>query len=165
MQKKYASRFSVFNIIESFLSLYTLFVVDFSERESVLNLISLLPILILAFAVTTYMLISYVRRLVNKSLLVLTENYFFDNLSLTSCGKIKWEDIVSITPYSLKKYKINVLQIRIKNVKEKISSEPKWKQVILSRLEKKYGTPYFISEKHIDYDITELKEILTNRIK
>lgn len=57
------------------------------------------------------------------------------------------------------------MQIRIRNVKEKISSESKWKQVLLSRLEKKHGTPYFISEKHIDYDLAELRGIMMNLLK
>jgi hypothetical protein len=51
---------------------------------------------------------------------------------------------------------IKVLLISLKNPEAFIKTQSRWKQKLARKNLQDLGTPAFISEKHIDYDITEL---------
>lgn len=94
----------------------------------------------------------------------ITENGLYDNLSVFSCGKIKWDDIKSV---ELTKYlNAGFLIIKVSDNNKFLLDKNIIQRYVLKKYIKKWGSPIVISEKRVDYKLSDIKQaILTNKPK
>ena len=93
-----------------------------------------------------------------SAVLTISENGINDNLSIFSVGNIAWTDITDIKITTA--IQTNFLVIGVTDPQSFIDRKSKLKQRPLKSFLKKFGSPIVISQKRIDYDLTDLKEIL-----
>jgi hypothetical protein len=115
-----------------------------------------------ALALTIFAFLEYIKTMFDKSaLLTISDNGINDNLSIFSVGNISWTDITDIKITTA--IKTNFLVIGVTDPQLFIKRNSKLKQQPLKSVLKKVGSPIVISQKRIDYDLTDLKEILLRK--
>ena len=118
-----------------------------------------LGLFIWVFGLTIFAFLDYLKTLIDKdAVLTIAENGVNDNLSIFSVGDINWTDITDIRIITV--LKTNFLVIGVANPQLFINRKSKFKQRTLKSFFKKFGSPIVISQKRIDYDLVELKDIL-----
>jgi len=85
----------------------------------------------------------------------ITETGIFDNLSIFSCGEIRWMDISTVE--MVKMLEVNVLVIKVRNPHQFLTGKNAITRYILKRYIKKWGSPIVVSEKRVNYNLNELK--------
>ncbi len=103
--------------------------------------------------------LDYVKILFDKNAgLEITDKGIIDNLSIFSVGEISWQEITEIKVATT--IKVSVLTISVKNPQVFCSRINFLKRVAIKRLIKKFGTPVFISQTRVDYNLNDLKDLL-----
>jgi hypothetical protein len=90
--------------------------------------------------------------------LIISDTGINDNLSIFSCGEIKWTDIWGVQIITSLKTDFLVIKVfdRMKYIKNKNFLQ----QYILKRLVRKTASPIVISQFRINYDLQELERII-----
>ena len=110
-------------------------------------------------ALTIFAFLEYIKTVFDKNaVLTISENGINDNLSIFSVGNISWTDITDIKIKTA--LKTDFLVIGVTYPQSFIDKNSKLKQRPLKSFLKKFGSPIVISQKRIDYNLTDLKEIL-----
>ena len=108
---------------------------------------------------TIFAFLEFIKTMFDKSaMLTISDNGINDNLSIFSVGNINWTDISDIKITTV--LKVNFLVIGVTDPQSFIDRKSKLKQRTLKSFLKKFGSPIVITQKRIDYDLTDLKEIL-----
>ena len=90
--------------------------------------------------------------------LTVSETGVNDNLSIFSCGEIPWSDISNV---EIKRaFNADFLVIQLINNDKYLTGKNIIIKNTLRKWVKKWGSPIIISEKRVDYNLTELKEII-----
>jgi hypothetical protein len=111
----------------------------------------------LAFSLAAFL--DFIRpRLSPSAVLTITDQGIDDNLSIFSAGEILWVDVTDIKIVT--RLGTNFLIIGVKNPDEVIARKMKLLQLPLKSFLKKFGSPVFISQRKLGYDLTALKELL-----
>ena len=112
-----------------------------------------------ALTLTIFAFLEYIKTMFDKSaVLTITESGINDNLSIFSVGNISWTDITDIKITTA--LKTNFLVIGVTDPHSFIDRKSKLKQRPLKSFLKRFGSPVVISQKRIDYELTDLKQIL-----
>jgi hypothetical protein len=85
----------------------------------------------------------------------ITETGIFDNLSIFSCGEIRWSDISTVE--MIRMFEVNALVIKVRNPHQFLTGKNVLTRYMLKRYIKSSGSPIVISEKRVNYDLNELK--------
>jgi len=93
-----------------------------------------------------------------KAMLQITDSGLFDNLSIFSCDKIIWSDIVSVE--IIKAFKADFLVIKLTDNNKYLKGKNLVQRFVLKKWIKKWWTPIIISEKRVDYNLTDLRQII-----
>lgn len=108
---------------------------------------------------TMFAFLEYIKTIFDKNaVLIISDDGIYDNLSIFSVGNIGWMDITEIKVTTALKTKL--LIIGVTDPQSFIDRKGRFKQRTLKSFLKKFGSPIVISQKRIDYDLMELKEIL-----
>lgn len=101
----------------------------------------------------------YWRTLFNPSaVLSIEQDGINDCISLFSCGKIKWSEIVDVRIQQV--LKTNFLVIYVDNSDSLIDRQSKWKQRTLKGFQKKFGSPVVVSQKRIKENVEDVKNLI-----
>jgi hypothetical protein len=133
----------------------------FNDRgyNNSINLGAFIGIFIWVLTFTIFSFLEYVKTKFDKdAVLTITDNGINDNLSIFSVGNISWSEITDIKIIAA--LKTNFLVIGVTDPQSFINRKSKLKQRSLKSFLKKFGSPVVISQKRIDYDLADLKEIL-----
>jgi hypothetical protein len=122
---------------------------------------SLIGLSIYVMPLTIFSFLDYIKPMFDKNaVLTISEKGIKDNLSIFSVGDISWTDITDINITSA--LKTDFLVIGVTNPQLFIDRKSKLKQRPLKSFQKKFGSPIVISQKRVDYKLTDLKDILIN---
>lgn len=101
----------------------------------------------------------FVKTIFNKNtVLIISQVGINDNLSIFSCGKIPWIDISDV---EIKRaFNADFLVIKLFNNEKYVTGKNIIVKCILNKWIKKWGSPIIISEKRVDYNLAQLKEII-----
>jgi hypothetical protein len=126
--------------------------------DGVLNIFVFAWLFVIVLFYAIIGLIAYLKNVFDKSAsLVITEKGIKDTLALFSCGEISWaeiEDVILLNKLGA------VLVIKLKDPDAVISRQTGWKRFFSRKMFKKMGSPVIISQRTIDYNIEELKNII-----
>ena len=90
--------------------------------------------------------------------LQISETGINDNLSIFSCGEIPWSEISNV---EIKRaFSSNFLTVQLFDNNKYLLGKNFLTRRILNSFIKKWGTPIIISEKRVDYDLIQLKDII-----
>ena len=93
-----------------------------------------------------------------KAGFTITESGIIDNITFVSMGKIPWDDIDDI---ALDKYRgMDILLIGITDPNKYSSGMRPMCRAVFNQYIKKWNTPLVISEKRIDYNLENLRDLL-----
>jgi hypothetical protein len=108
---------------------------------------------------TIFSLLDYTKTTFNKNAaLTITDNGITDNLSIFSVGNISWTEITDIKIMTA--FKTDFLVVGVANPQLLINRKSKLKQLTLKSFLKRFGSPIVISQKRVDYNLSDLKEVL-----
>ncbi len=93
-----------------------------------------------------------------NALLTISDTGLNDNLSIFSCGKISWDDI--LTAEIVKAFKADFLVVKVLNSNKYLADKNFAQRFVLKKFIKKWGSPIIISEKRVVYNLNELKQII-----
>ncbi len=111
------------------------------------------------FAVTILSTLEYLKTLFDKNAaLTITDEGINDNLSIFSVGDISWTEITDIKVMTA--LKTNFLVVGVTNPQSFIDRKSIFKRRTLKKFLKKFGSPIVISQKRVDYNLNDLKNIL-----
>ena len=133
----------------------------FNDKDyySGIYLVSYIILSIWILALTIFAFLDYLKTMFDKTaVLTINENGINDNLSIFSVGNISWTDITGIKIITA--LRTNFLVIEVTDPQSFIDRKIKLKQRTLKSFSKRFGSPIVISQKRIEYDLVELKEIL-----
>jgi hypothetical protein len=91
----------------------------------------------------------------------ITNDGIIDNLSIFSVGNVSWTEITDIKIVTL--LKTDFLIICVADPQSFIDKKNFLKHKTLKSFLKKFGSPIVISQKRIDYNLNDLKNILINK--
>ena len=91
-------------------------------------------------------------------MLKISEAGLNDNLSIFSCGEISWNDISGVE--LLKAFKADFLVVKLFDTNKILADKNFVQRYVLKKYIKKWGSPIIISEKRVDYNLNELKQII-----
>jgi hypothetical protein len=104
-------------------------------------------------------LVDFTRAWVNKqATLTITDSGIDDKLSIYSAGNVLWTEITGIKIVT--GVRNDFLIIEVTNPEKFISKKFSPLRLPVKSIFKKYGSPVFISQKKVDCDLNELKELL-----
>lgn len=127
--------------------------------DSIINSI----ILIIPLFYTSIGLVDFLRiQFDPNSALYITQAGIEDNLSTMSCGEIRWDEIAGIEVARV--LNLDVLVVELVNPATVINRQAFVKRLLLKRYAKKGKSPVIIPGNKIDYDIFELKRVLTEKL-
>ena len=107
--------------------------------------------------------IDYIKTLFDKRAnLVISATGINDNLTIFSCGQIIWSDMTKID--MTKVFKANFLIIKLRDNSKYLQDKNVLQRFFLTRYIKKWGTPVVISEKRINYDLKDLKDLISKHL-
>ncbi|MEP6676902.1 MAG: STM3941 family protein [Ferruginibacter sp.] len=110
---------------------------------------------------TVIALLEYIKTTFSKqAVLIITDKGIHDNLSIFSVGDISWAEITDLRIVKL--LRTDFLVISVTNPQSFIHRISKLKQRPLKSYLKKFGSPIVISQRRINYNLEDLKEILLN---
>jgi hypothetical protein len=93
-----------------------------------------------------------------NAVLIISDTGINDNLSIFSCGEIKWTDIWGVQ--IITSLNTDFLVIKVFDAMKYIKNKNFLQQYILKRLVRKTGSPIVISQFRIDYVLQELEQII-----
>lgn len=136
-----------------------------SEDQSAKQIIYIyVACLISAFYYTSISFADYWKTLFNPyAVLSIEPDGISDNLSLFSCGKIKWEEISNVRIQQA--FKTSFLIIDIYNPDLMIAKQSKWKQRTLRGFQRKFGSPIVVSQKRIKQKVEDVKAIISGHLQ
>lgn len=112
-----------------------------------------------AVMVTVVSLADYLKTLFDRNAkLTITDGELFDNLSIFSCGKISYDDISDVEIKTA--FNTDLLIIRLYDSNKYLNNQNSFKRYFLKLNVRKWGSPLVISEKRIEFNLEELKEII-----
>ena len=122
-------------------------------------------ILLVPLSYTIIFLADFIKTKFDKNaMLEISDSGLTDNLSIFSCGKISWNDI--LTAEVIRTFKADVLVVKLLDINKYLAGKNFIKQFVLKWYVKKWGGPVIISDKRVDYNLNDLKEIiLTHKAK
>ena len=121
-------------------------------------------ILLIPLFYTCSALVEYMKTLFDKdAALFVSEKGIDDNLSVFSCGEISWSEISGVEIVQL--LNMEILVVKLANPMDVINRQSILKRWILRRYVRQGRSPIMISEKKIDYNLHDLKNILTSHLK
>lgn len=108
---------------------------------------------------TTFALLDYLKAMFDKNaVLTITDEGVNDNLSIFSVGNIPWTEITNINIAA--GIRTHFLVIVVRDPEPFIERKAKFKQRPLKIFLRKFGSPIVISQKRIEYNLVDLKELL-----
>lgn len=112
---------------------------------------------LLYYAIITF--IEYIKTLFDKNAsLTITDVSIVDNLSIFSCGRILWDDIIDV---EIKRMTFaEILIIKVQSPLKYLQHKNIIQRRVLKQLIKKMGSPVIIPDQRINHDLHKLKEIL-----
>ena len=149
-------------LVSTLLILLIVDTIKYFEDQGYNRIILIGTLIGLLFWILIYTILSfldYTKTTFDKdAALTITDDGINDNLSIFSVGNITWTEITDVKIATA--LKTNFLVIGVTNPQSFIERKSKFKQRPLKSFLKKFGSPIVISQKRIDYDLTDLKEIL-----
>ena len=120
-----------------------------------------LPVLLYFVAIA---FANYMKTLFDKNAgLEITETGIVDNLTIFSCGEIRWSDITTV---ELVKWSgIDALLIKVTDPEKFLAGKNAITRRSLKGTIKRWGSPILISEKSVDCNINELKETISTLLQ
>lgn len=123
-------------------------------------IVAYFSLFIYLFIVTIISFLDYMKTVFDKNAsLTVTAYGINDNLSIFSVGDINWSEIIDIKISNA--LNTDFLIIIVKDPQSFINRKNRLKQRPLKSFLKRFGSPIAISQKRIDYNLTELKDVLT----
>ena len=111
------------------------------------------------FSITFLSALDYIKTMFDKTAaLTITDDGLNDNLSIFSVGNVSWAEVTDIKISSV--LKTDFLIICVTNPQMFIDRKNIFKRKPLKSFLKKFGSPVVISQKRVDYNLKELKNIL-----
>jgi hypothetical protein len=164
------NRFPIVFVISLLLTILLTFNLIYTKTEDIymdglFNWILNSVILIAALFYIIISLAEFIKTKFDKNaMLKITDIGLDDNLSIFSCDKILWTDIVSAEITKI--FKADFLVIKLSDSKKYLADKNFIQRIVLKKWIKKWGSPIIISEKRVDYNLTDLKQIiLTHKTK
>ena len=104
-------------------------------------------------------LIEYIKTLFDRNAtLTITDTSIVDNLSIFSCGKILWDEIIDV------EVRVTIvaefLIIKVQDPSRYLENKNIVQRHVLKQFIKKTGSPIVISDQRIKYNLHELKKLL-----
>lgn len=107
--------------------------------------------------------IEYFRTTFNRSaVLKITEEGIDDNLSIFSLGFIPWDEVSDVKMTTF--LNVGLLTIVVKDPNKFTTHLGKFKKGVITGFIKKYGGPILISQNRVNISITELRNILMEKL-
>jgi hypothetical protein len=112
---------------------------------------------------TSTAFVEYMKTLFDKQAeMLISAKGIYDNLSVFSCGEVGWSEISGVELQ--KALNIEFLVIKLVNPAQVLARQSVLKRWVLNRYMRRYGSPIIISEKRVDYNLHELKGILSTHL-
>ena len=119
-------------------------------------------VLIVPLFYTIISLTEYIKTRFDKSaMLKISDTGLNDNLSIFSCGEISWSEISGVE--ILEAFKADFLVVKVFDPGKFLIDKNFVQRYILKKYIKKWGSPVVISEKRVNYNLKELKQIILNQ--
>jgi hypothetical protein len=113
---------------------------------------------------TILVVLNYLKALLDKSAgIIITEKYLYKNISVFSSDNILWSDIEEAKIF--KGRKRNILILKLADSDKYLRNKNFLERYILKKHVKRWGTPILISDKTLDYDLNEVKQLITDKLK
>lgn len=136
---------------------------DNMYRNGLVNWIFNGAFLLIPFVLMMVSLADWIKtRFDKKVMLTISEAGLYDNLSIFSCGKILWSDISSAEV--VKAFKTDFLIIKVIDTDKYLADKNFVQRFILKKYIKAWNTPVVLSEKRINYNLNELKQIILKHL-
>jgi hypothetical protein len=145
------------------LILSTAIVRDPHNSDSYYLLPAFIALLIYVFFLTILSFLDYIKTLFDKNArLTISDTEFQDDLSIFSIGKIPWSDISNVE--LVKALKVDILIVKLLDNEKYLAGKNIFQRHILKKYVKKWGTLLVIPQTRVEFDLKELKEIISGHI-